>query len=305
MLPTLLPLFACVTSFAGDSVRLPFLPNAGQDPPEVAFRAATSSGGAFVTRNGELVYGLADGAWLRESFVAGRSTPFGATPARATASFYLGNDPSRWSVALPSYESIDLGEVWRGVRVELSAHDSCVEKVFAIAPGADPSSIRISLEGACELRVRSDRALIASTGAGEVVFTAPIAWQMNGEVRESVEVAYELGEALYGFRVGPYDAGRELWIDPALRSTYLGGMGNEDATCAVVDPATGKLYVCGGTTSVDFPGVAGGAITSKAASARRRRAKSASRCARLGGRATIGSLARKRRRSSASSATPA
>src|SRR5262249_45381528 len=46
------------------------------------------------------------------------------------------------------------------------------------------------------------------------------------------------------------------------QATYLGGSGNGDAAIAIaIAPATGTVYVAGVTTSVDFPGISGGAQT--------------------------------------------
>src|SRR5262245_15479348 len=55
-------------------------------------------------------------------------------------------------------------------------------------------------------------------------------------------------------------------LNPSLTSldqaTYLGGSGNDDAAVTIaIAPATGTVYVAGVTTSVDFPGIAGGAQT--------------------------------------------
>ncbi len=52
-------------------------------------------------------------------------------------------------------------------------------------------------------------------------------------------------------------------LNPALttlvRSTYLGGTGNEIAQALAIHPATGEIYVAGATFSTNLPGVAGGA----------------------------------------------
>jgi hypothetical protein len=56
-----------------------------------------------------------------------------------------------------------------------------------------------------------------------------------------------------GFRIGSYDRGQPLIIDPVLAySTYLGGNTVEAAYDIAVDSA-GNAYVTGVTTSADFP----------------------------------------------------
>lgn len=43
-----------------------------------------------------------------------------------------------------------------------------------------------------------------------------------------------------------------------IQATYLGGSGDDSLSAVAVDSASGVLYVAGQTTSLDFPGVAGG-----------------------------------------------
>jgi hypothetical protein len=48
------------------------------------------------------------------------------------------------------------------------------------------------------------------------------------------------------------------------QSTYLGGSDDDGANALAVHPATGEVYVAGGTGSINFPNTAGGAQASKA-----------------------------------------
>src|SRR5262245_37292948 len=89
------PTAAEVTQRLG-RLAVPFLANAGQSDPRVAYYAPTLSGTVFVTGQGEVVYALpapghraqaagrrepASGWTLAESFVDGHATPAGAHPA--------------------------------------------------------------------------------------------------------------------------------------------------------------------------------------------------------------------------------
>src|SRR5262245_28484711 len=79
-----------------DRVAVPFVENAGQSDPSVAYYAPTLSGTVFVTGEGEVVYALpapgsraktaiprepANGWTLTETFVGGHPTPVGAHAA--------------------------------------------------------------------------------------------------------------------------------------------------------------------------------------------------------------------------------
>src|SRR5215470_9506063 len=123
---------------------VPFVENAGQSDPRVAYYAPTFSGTVFVTGQGEVVYALpapghraqaagqerASGWTLTESFVDGHATPVGANPAATHLSVFVGNDPASWQPDVASYADVALGAVWPGISVRLSAYGKQVEKVF-------------------------------------------------------------------------------------------------------------------------------------------------------------------------------
>ncbi|HEV8232242.1 MAG TPA: putative Ig domain-containing protein, partial [Thermoanaerobaculia bacterium] len=265
-------------------VRIPFITNAGQIDPAVAYYAPTLAGTVYVTQNGQIVYSLPpDGegsasgvrpalkktrtsgersGWsLTETAVAGKPRPKGNDPASTRVSYFLGNDPARWRSGLSTFEGVSLGEVWPGISLELRAHGKNIEKLFTVAPGGDPSRIRMSVAGARKLRVNEAGGLIVETGPGEVVFTPPEAFQERESVRHPVQAAYEVRGRQYGFQLRDYDPTLPVVIDPLLQATYLGGGGEDVGHALAVHPTSGDVYVAGRTDSTNFPGTAGGAQT--------------------------------------------
>src|SRR5262249_43189051 len=162
---------------------VPFVENAGQSDPRVAYYAPTFSGTVFVTGEGEVVYALpaaghrahaerleepASGWTLTESFVDGHPMPVGAHPAPTHMRVFVGDDCARWQPDVASYAGVALGRVWPGISVTLAAHGKQVEKVFTVEPGAVPDRIRVRVAGAQALAVADDGALVAHTGVGDV-----------------------------------------------------------------------------------------------------------------------------------------
>ncbi len=174
-------------------------------------------------------------------------------------SYFIGDDPSRWKTGLATYDSVALGEVWRGVDVRLRAYGRNMEKLFVVHPGAKPSRIRMQVGGARSLRVNGAGALVATTGLGDLTFTPPVAYQEDGGARREVDVAYEVRRGAYGFRLGPYDPALPVVIDPLIQATYLGGSDDNRAYALAIHPTSGEVYVAGQTHSTDFPGAMGGA----------------------------------------------
>ena len=254
-------------------VRVPFVANTGQTDPAVAYYATTFAGTVFVTREGRIVHSLPgrnatasvgsssarSAGWsLTETLVGGNARPGGRERASTRVSYIVGNDPSRWRSGLETFESVSLGEVWPGISLDLRAHGKNVEKIFAVEPGADPSRIRVCVEGG-RLRVNTDGALVVETGLGDVMFTPPLAFQQRGDVRRPVRVAYELRGKEYGFRLGEYDRSLPVTIDPLVQATYMGGSDLDWIGALAIHPISGDVYVAGETKSTDFPGTAGGA----------------------------------------------
>src|SRR5215475_4210711 len=245
-LPTSAPPTPAEVAGQVDRLAVPFVANAGQSDPHVAYSASTFSGTVFVTKEGELVYalpapghrdaaGLREGAsgWtLTERFVDGQPTPIGAHAAATHVNVFAGSDPARWQREVASYANVDLGAV--------------------------PDSIRVRVAGAQALAVADDGGLMLHTGVGDVRLTPPVAYQDVAGTRRIVPAQYALSGDEYGFRVSGYDPTLPVVIDPLLQATRLGGSGDDQAIAVAIGPA-GDVYVAGVTASLNFPGTAPGA----------------------------------------------
>lgn len=273
---------------------IPFIPNQGQVDERVKFYANTFGGTVFVTKEGEIVYSLQkvegnesaphpdllsqsgkgdlisnlqsvirspqsiNTLALKEELVGGKVKEVKGEGAAATkVSYFSGNDESKWKRDISTYDSVSLGEVYEGVEVNLKAHGNNVEKFFYVKPGTSPESVKIKLSGG-KLGINNEGELEVSTQLGAVRFSKPVAYQDGEGKTEYVQVAYAVDGDEYGFRVGEYDRGKELVIDPALVSTFLGGSGQpesiqpESITGIDLD-SVGNVYVAGFSDSSDFP----------------------------------------------------
>ena len=258
---------------------IPFVANSGQFDGRVAFAARTRSGTAFVTTDGRIVYrlggrgiGRARGLMTRsratgsrsetasvltETFVGGSPRPRSGSAAATRVGSFLGGDPSRWRSLAETYRELDLGEVWPGVRVRLVARAEGIEKVLTVAPGASLESVRVAIEGGTDLELEADGSLCATTAAGPLSISAPVAAQADGDSSTAIPVEFRADGLAYGFSAGEYDRSRELVVDPIVQSTYLGG-GNDDKIEAMAIAANGDVVVAGRTVSLDFPVTSGG-----------------------------------------------
>jgi hypothetical protein len=242
-----------------------FAPNLGQAPPGVEFVGAGPAGAARLRRDAvelRLPSGEQRGgavAALAFRFPGGSAAELvGEEQLPTRLSYFLGDDPARWQTRVPSFARVRYRELWPGVDLLVYGRDGLLEYDFALAPGADPEQIRFAVEGGDGAAIDSAGELVVSAGPVRVVQHRPLVYQEVDGQRVTVAGAFaERGPGLYGFRLGPYDRGRELVVDPVLEySTYLGG--DEDpiryewVTAVAVDSQR-NLYATGFTSALDFP----------------------------------------------------
>jgi hypothetical protein len=232
-------------------IRVPFIMNQGQMDHQVRFFAKTFSGTVYVTDQGKMVYELPtrkdrkNNGWVLVEEAMDRlpvKKIKGEKESQTQVSFFIGNDPAQWKSGLATYETVNLGEVYKGIGLKLRAYGGSLEKLYYISPGKEPKEIRIKVKGAESLKVNDQGELEAQTGNGPVVFSRPKAFQQAGNHQEEVKVAYVVDKDSYGFKVGSYDKSRELIIDPLIQSTYLGGDVSDQANSVVV---SGRESLCG------------------------------------------------------------
>jgi len=196
------------------------------------------------------------GSVLRMRLVGADPNPKveGRDPLPGRSHYFRGNDPKQWRTNIPHYARVRYSNVYPGVDLVYHGRQDRLEYDLALAPGADPSRIRVAFGGADAMRLDPDGALVIGVGGGEVEQPAPEAYQDLGGMRRAVPVKYVVtGPREVGFDLGDHDRSRPLLIDPVLTySTYLGGSGEDRANSIKVD-ASGYVYVAGSTSSLDFP----------------------------------------------------
>lgn len=140
---------------------------------------------------------------LKEILVDARITGIiGEQPAVTKVNYFIGRDKTRWNTNVPTYNQVNMGEVYKGVELRLKAYGDNVEKLFCVKPGGSPDSIKVQLEGSKFLRVNRNGQLEADTELGLVKFTRPIAYQEIEGKRVEVAVEYNIHSPVTGLLVG-------------------------------------------------------------------------------------------------------
>jgi len=160
---------------------------------------------------------MAAAALLRLEFAGGSSAPRleGVDPQPGTINYFKGSDPSRWQRNVPHFARVRYDGLYPGIDAVFYGDRRAMEFDFVVAPGADPSAIRMHVEGAGSVELTDEGGLVARTAAGDVMLLPPQLYQKTGGEQAEVAGRYVWrapGEI--GFEVASYNHAEALVIDP-------------------------------------------------------------------------------------------
>ena len=254
---------------------LSFEANSGQTNRKVKFLARGQGYGFFLTTTGPVVSltkvsGRSDvrggalrekntstvGATLSWEMLAANKSPqiSGVDLQPGKTNYFRGNDPSQWRRNVSTYSKVRYSDVYPGIDVVYYGNQRQLEYDFVVAPGKNPSRIKLRFNGASpELDTIGN--LVLRTSAGDITQAKPFAYQEVNGARREVAANYRVSKGVVNFSVGKYDRTLPLVIDPVLvYSSFLGGTSFEIGWAVAVD-AQGSAYITGQTTSANFPTV--------------------------------------------------
>ncbi|MFB3779165.1 MAG: SBBP repeat-containing protein [Bryobacteraceae bacterium] len=231
-----------------------FEPNLGQAGSEVRY-LARGAGYTLTLEQAGAALSLIDGAQaarLRIDLAGGNAAPvveaLDRQPARTN--YLVGGRPDRWRTGVPHFARVRYHNAYPGIDVVYYGTGKQLEYDFVVAPGADPSKIRVGFRGADSTRVDKDGSLVLTLGNRQVVQPPPVAYQEMSGGRRPVRAKYVLargGEVR--FNLGRYDRKAPLIIDPVLvYAGYFGGSVYDTVTGVAPDP-DGSIWLTGTTFS--------------------------------------------------------
>ncbi len=189
---------------------------------------------------------------LRMKLVGANSAPrvSGLDEFPGKANYFVGDDQSLWHTNVRTYGRVKYESIYPGVDLVFYGNQGQLENDFIVAPGTDPSAIRLAFRGSKKPRVDKRGDLILALDGGEVRLKKPTIYQQVGDTKQPVKGRYVLMADAVGFQVAQFDRTKPLVIDPALKyATYLGGNGIDYGQAIAAD-SSGNAYVAGFTFGV-------------------------------------------------------
>jgi hypothetical protein len=233
-----------------------FEPNSGLQPGSVRW-TARGLGYAFAFTDRSMLLRVADRTVRLKFPGANRGSSFqGEQQQRASTNYFLGlknNEQKRLSV--PAFTRLRETGVYRGIDVVYYGNGGELEYDFEIAPGADPSRIRMRFDGADAVRLNDRGEIVLTLDSGEITQRPPVVYQRraSGEI-VSIEAAYRIArDGTVRLALSGYNPAERLIVDPSIvYSAYLAGS-VADFGLAVAHDSQGIIYLAGNTYSPDFP----------------------------------------------------
>ncbi len=237
--------------------RLPlrFERNAGQWNSAVRYAAHGDGYSVMFTAAGPSIV-LAEGQRVDLALLGGNAAPEieGQNRVPQRTDYFIGAK-DKWRTSVPVFSRIVYRGVYPGIDVAYYGSASCIEYDFQIAPGADPSDIRLHVYGADRVSVGEQGDLTIDAGGSQLLQKLPAVYQSDPRTgdRRIVEGSYRvLGSNEVGFRLAKYDRAKPLVIDPLLvYSSYWGGTAADQVNAVKAGP-NGQLYIVGRTLTSDL-----------------------------------------------------
>ncbi len=195
------------------------------------------------------------GVVLEYSFIGSNPVePIGRERCGWSTNYFYGSDPNGWFTNIPGFREVVYENVWDGIDFVYRSIDGKIKYDIVLSPGADPTLIRIHVDGNNGLKVDEKGDIIITTDFHDIIDSGLTAGYGDGW-KGSIDIAFKVaGDHEFCFTLGQYDRCREVVIDPLTYSTFIGTT-EEDHGWEVFVDDSGYAYIAGDASNqnVDFP----------------------------------------------------
>ncbi|MFM9006374.1 MAG: hypothetical protein ACKOSR_12880, partial [Flavobacteriales bacterium] len=253
--------------------------NKGQWPAQVAYQTRLAAGTIWTEYAG-FTYQLFNGGELaqlhnthsasenellhghnyRVRFVNGAAqSAIGESKQSHYYNYYTSSNPQAQGVHCGVYSRTRLVGIYPGIDIQLYSASGKLKYDWVVAPGAEPTDIELSYEGANLSLVHRERGteLLVETSVQTIIVKQPFAYQLIDGKMQEVRCEYVLENNHVRFRLGKYNRSLPLVIDPEIAfSTYIGSPANSWGFTAC-DDSQGNLIAGSAVFAPNYPTTTG------------------------------------------------
>ncbi len=169
--------------------------------------------------------------------------------------YFIGNDKSKHQSKVNKIKSLKINDIYQGVSVLYYIENNNLRYDYIISPEANPNNIQIKISRA-ELLTIGENEIATYTKTSILKNQELLSYQIIDNKKQLVNSRFVEKDGIVTIYVENYDKSKELIIDPLVYSTFFGGSNYDDAETLQQD-SIHNLYICGYTSSVEFPTTTG------------------------------------------------
>jgi gliding motility-associated-like protein len=152
-----------------------------------------------------------------------------------------------------TYNKVNYKNIYDGIDYTIYEYANALKYDWIVQPNADPTDIKLRLEGVKDIRIEEDR-LYLRTSLNEIREERPYAYQWDADKKVEVECHFVLKKQRLSFEFpNGYDESKILVIDPEMIfSSYSGSVASNFGYTATYDDY-GYLYAGGTAYNIGYP----------------------------------------------------
>src|SRR4029079_9277116 len=109
--------------------------------------------------------------------------------------YLTGDNPQEWRTNVSTFAKVTQPQVYPGIDVVYYGNPQQLEFDFIVAPGANPTVIRLKVDGADRLEIDEHGDLLLHAGSGDIQLQHPRVYQEIEGVRTELSGHYVLNAA--------------------------------------------------------------------------------------------------------------
>lgn len=251
-----------------------FVPNGGQWPDGVLYKADVNAGKIWLENKG-ILYQFNDFSQLHHADVSHKhkvepmvkqhlvyaefvdaNLNFSTTKLNPTQEYYnyfLGNDNAKWASNLHGYNTIQYNEVYQGIDLVFFEKEQELKYEYHVKPNGDYQDIKIKYKGQDKIKLQKNGDVIIYTALGQIIEQKPFVYQVkNGKIVE-VESKFTVTKNELSYDLGEFDTEIELIIDPVLVFATYNGAQSDNFGMTATYAYDGSAYTGGTLYGNQYP----------------------------------------------------